>query len=74
MSDEVTRFVVNCLTENGKLERFLEETGTLERIRVDSEEKKARETAQEMIFDGFTPEQIARYVKMPLEWVQSLMR
>ena len=40
MSDEVARFVVACLTENGKLERLLEESGTLARARVDGEEKK----------------------------------
>ncbi|MCL1988578.1 MAG: hypothetical protein FWG64_11520 [Firmicutes bacterium] len=35
-------------------------------------EKKARETAFEMLKDGLSLDKIAHYVKMPLEWVQNL--
>jgi hypothetical protein len=34
-------------------------------------ESKA-EAAKEMLKDGFTPEKISRYVKMPVEWVEGL--
>ena len=72
MRDETVRFLLSGLVENGKLMKFLEEDGTLARVRVDGEEKKARDTALEMLRDGFTPEKIARYVKMPIEWVKGL--
>jgi len=55
-----------------------EKDGTLDRLRGESQEKgqeKAkRETAHEMLKDGFTHDKIARYVQMPLEWVQSLKK
>ena len=47
-----------------------EKDGTVDRIKED----KAKETALEMLGDGFTPEQVARYVKMSIEWVKGLMK
>ena len=62
VSEETIDFILECFEENG----------TLARVRANVEEKKARDTAIAMLEDGFSPEQIARYVKMPLEWVKSL--
>ena len=64
MSEEIIDFILECFEENG----------TLERVRADGEEKAKRDTAFEMLRDGFPPEKIAQYVKMPLEWVQSLAK
>ncbi|MCL1997758.1 MAG: hypothetical protein FWG65_03225, partial [Turicibacter sp.] len=50
--------------------KHFEENGMLDKIRED----KAKETALEMLADGFTTDKVARYVKMPLEWVQSLTK
>ena len=36
-------------------------------------EKKAAEIAIEMFKDGFSADKIARYVKMPVEWVEGLL-
>ena len=47
-----------------------EKDGTLDRIRED----KAKETALEMLKDGFPPDKVARYVQMPIEWVQGLTK
>ena len=47
-----------------------EKDGTLDKIREDIK----RETALEMLKDDFTPDKVARYVQMPLEWVQSLKK
>ena len=53
-----------------------EKDGTADRLRSEGQEKgiekKARETALEMLGDGFAPEQVARYVKMSIEWVKGL--
>ena len=54
--------------------RHFEKDGTVDRIARENQEKKARETALEMLGDGFTPDKVARYVKMPLEWVQDLTK
>ncbi|MCL1996149.1 MAG: hypothetical protein FWG63_08090 [Defluviitaleaceae bacterium] len=45
-----------------------EKDGTLDKIRED----KARDAALEMLKDGVSPDKAARYLQMPLEWVQSL--
>ena len=50
--------------------RHIERDGTADKIREDSK----RETALEMLRDGFAPDKVAHYVKMPLEWVQSLKK
>ena len=60
MSDAVRDAIIQHLEEDGSLARILEKT--------------KRATALEMLKDGFAPEKIARYVQMPLEWVQSLAR
>ena len=52
--------------------KHLEKDGTLDRIRGEGQEEKARNIALEMLRDGFTSDKIARYVQMPLEWVQTL--
>ena len=72
MSDAVLDVVFKHLEKNGALEKVLEENGTLEKVLARGEEKKAREIALEMLRDGFAPEKISLYVKMPLEWVQGL--
>ena len=36
-------------------------------------EKTKRDTAREMLKDGFAPDKVAHYVQMPNEWVQSVM-
>ena len=55
-----------------------EKDGTVDRImergEERGEEKAKRNTALEMLRDGFTPDKVARYVQMPLEWVQSLAK
>ena len=59
-----------------------EKDGTFDRLRNKEREqgleqgleKKARETALEMLGDGFTHDKVAHYVKMPLEWVQNLTK
>ena len=51
-----------------------EKDGTVDRLRVEGQEKKARETALEMLRRGFKIEEVADIVKMPLEWVQSLTK
>jgi hypothetical protein len=55
------------------LNRHIQTSGIEERIRVEGQEEKARDTAIEMLKDGFSPDKIARYVKKPIEWVQNLM-
>ena len=50
--------------------KHFEEDGTLDKVRED----KARDTALEMLRDGFAPDKIAHYVKMPIEWVQNLTK
>ena len=54
--------------------KHFEENGTLDRFAMENQEKAKRETALEMLADGFTTDKVARYVKMPLEWVQSLAK
>ena len=50
--------------------RHFEKDGTMDRIK----EEKAKETALEMLKDGVSPDKVARYLKMPLEWVQNLTK
>ena len=52
---------------------------TEEAIAVSREEGRAEgmeagraETAIEMLKDGFSVDKVARYVKMPIEWVEGL--
>ena len=43
-----------------------------EQLRAEGMEKKAIETAHKMLDDGLNIETIAKYVKMPIEWVENL--
>ena len=74
MDEETIDLIIGCLNRSDLFQRKLEENGILARVRAVGEEKKARDTALEMLKDGFTPEKIAHYVKMPLEWVLNLTR
>ena len=49
---------------------FIKKNGIEDQIR----ENKARDTALEMIKDGCTPDKIALYVQMPIEWVHNLTK
>jgi len=64
----VSNIILKHFEENGMLDRFRNEE------REQGQEKKAREIAHEMLKDGFTPDKIARYVQMPIEWVQNLTK
>ena len=54
--------------------RHFERDGTVDKIARENQEKAKRDTALEMLNDGFAPDKIAHYVKMPLEWVQGLKK
>ena len=45
-----------------------------EQLMVEAKEEKAAETAREMQNDGFSIEKIAKYVKMPISWVEEVLR
>ena len=51
---------------------YFEKKGTLDRIARENQEKAKYDTAVGMLRDGFTPEKVAYYVQMPVEWVQNL--
>ena len=57
----------------GLVYRHFERDGTVDSILERGEEKAKRNTALEMLRDGFDPDKVAHYVKMPLEWVESLI-
>ena len=52
--------------------KHFEKDGTLDRLRGEWQEEKARDTALEMLRRGFKVEEIADIIKMPLEWVKDL--
>jgi len=62
MSDKVKEIVMKHLENTGESNKFVEQ----------GQEQAKRETALEMLNDGFSPDKIARYVQKPLEWVQGL--
>ena len=43
-----------------------------EKGREEGQIEAKRDTALKMLNDGFAPDKIAHYVKMPHEWVQNL--
>ena len=61
--------VLNSAAVRRIIFEHLEKDGTLDRIRED----KVRDAALEMLKDGVTPDKVAHYLRMPLEWVQSLI-
>ena len=52
--------------------RHIEKNGTVDRIARENQEKAKRETALKMLQDGISPDKIAHYVQMPIEWVKAL--
>jgi len=68
----VRNIILKQFEKDGTLDRFINEGQ--EKWLEKGQEKAKRETALEMLGDGFTPDKVARYVKMPLEWVQGLAR
>ena len=43
-------------------------------LRVEGEEKKATETAFEMLQRGFSLEDISAIIKMPIMWVEEILK
>jgi len=75
-----TKARMECM-EKGYLKGFIEKEGFElykklfdydEQLRAEGMEKKAIETAHKMLDDGLNIETIAKYVKMPIEWVENL--
>ena len=64
MSEETIDLILECFEKNG----------TLERVRAIGAEKKAHDTALELFKRGFKADEIADIIKMPLEWVQNLVK
>jgi len=54
--------------------RHIKTSGIEEQIRGEAQDEKARDTALEMLKDGFSPDKISRYVQKPIEWVQNLTK
>ena len=54
--------------------RHFEKDGTVDRIARESQEKAKRDTAIKMIRKGYSPDEVADNVDMPLEWVESLIK
>ena len=50
--------------------RHFEEDGTVDRIR----EGKARDAALKMLGKGYSPDEVADNVDMPVEWVENLLK
>ena len=50
--------------------RHIEKDGIVDRIKEDGK----RDVAFGMLKDGVSPDKVARYLQMPLEWVQSLKK
>ena len=79
MSAAALDIILEFFEENGTLGRMREETAkkvreeTTEKVREETAKKVREENAQEMLKDGFAPEKIAHYVKMPVEWVENLV-
>jgi hypothetical protein len=56
------------------LDNHIMTNGVPSHVEARIEENTKRDTAIEMLKDGFSPDKIARYVQQPLEWVQNLIR
>ena len=66
VSARTREIITEAIEENGLADMFIEKG--IEK----GEEKKARDAAIEMLKDGFSHDKIARYVKMPVDWVRKL--
>ena len=51
-----------------------EKDGTMDKILERGQEKKASDAAIKMLRKGYTPDEVADNLDMPLEWVQSLIK
>ena len=64
----VRKIIFDHFEKDGTLDRFRKEE------REKGQEKKARETALKMLGKGYSPDEVADNVEMPIEWVQSLKK